>query len=71
MEVGDLITLSEAAELARMGRNTLRRRLTDAAAPMWCDPSDNRRRMIRREDLERIILKPRPVVRPRKEARAA
>lgn len=66
----DLIGLDDAARLARVHRETLRRRLVRAGAPLWLDPSDHRRRLIRRTDLEAMTA-PRLISRDRREGRAA
>ena len=71
MTTDDLIQLADAAREANLHRDTLRRRLSAAGVPLWNDPADYRRRMVRRADFEAVGLTPRPVGRPRKETVAA
>jgi hypothetical protein len=55
----EFIELPQVA--ARIGCNpvTVRRRLRRQGIPLWLDPADHRRRLVRREDLDGL-LQPRP-----------
>lgn len=63
-ETGELIGLAEAAARVGVCRETMARRLAAAGAPVFMDPRDNRRRLIRWADFEAVGMIPRPVGRP-------
>lgn len=55
----DYLPLNEAARRLGISEFTMRRRIAEGELPVWTDPLDRRRRLLRRRDLDRYA-KPRP-----------
>ena len=55
----ELIGVSTAAQEIGTTRFTLGQRIRDEHLPVWLDPLDRRRRLVRRSDLARLTV-PRP-----------
>lgn len=52
----EYLTLGEAAELIGVSRFTLWRRIREADIPTYKSPRDRRYRMVKRADLEKILI---------------
>ncbi len=50
-----LLSITAAAQEARVSRITLRRRLDESEIPSFRDPRDRRVRLIRASDLDRVL----------------
>ncbi len=61
MEATEFVPLTEAAETQMVHEATLRRRFRLAGLPLYRDPSDHRRRLVRRTDLDELAT-PRPLL---------
>ena len=60
IEAGDFVSLADVVEQAGVHPRQVRKRLRQAGVELLTDPWDSRRRLVRREDLARM-LEPRPV----------
>lgn len=61
MDATEFVPLDRAAQDENVHEATLRRRFRIAGLPLYRDPSDHRRRLVRRSDLAELAT-PRPVV---------
>jgi excisionase family DNA binding protein len=63
--IDEFVSMNEAARRLGVSDFLLRRRVADGSLDAWLDPLDRRRRLLRREDIERLATH-RPLA-PRKE----
>jgi excisionase family DNA binding protein len=52
----EFMTLNEAAELLGVSRPTLWRRIVQSEIPVFQSPQDRRHRLVKREDIERMLM---------------
>jgi excisionase family DNA binding protein len=65
--VDDYLTLPQAAALLGVSRWTLQRRIREARLALYTAGADHRRRLLRRDDVERLAAR-RPVAPDRRAA---
>jgi hypothetical protein len=59
LATSDFVPIASLRDQTGIARSTLRRRLSRAGVPLFTDPTDERARLVRREDAE-AFLRPRP-----------
>jgi len=59
LATGEFVAIAALRERAGVTRSTLRRRLKRRGVPVFLDPSDERARLVRRQDADRLLT-PRP-----------
>ncbi len=57
----DFVALEQAATEQHVSTSTLRRRVQRLGLPVFADPRDQRRRLLRREDVETAFGPPTPL----------
>jgi hypothetical protein len=60
-ESREFVPLAELRDKLGLARSTLRRRLSRAGVQRYCSPLDERSVLVRRADVDELLLRPRPM----------